>query len=63
MILVTCMGDSGRGLNWISDLLITYTHDLNLQAITGPSLISKIHKSPQHPLSIFQPAMSSPAVP
>jgi hypothetical protein len=28
-----------------------------------PSLISTIHKSPQQPLSLFQPAVSSPAVP
>jgi hypothetical protein len=50
-------------LDWILDLLTTYTHDSKLQAITAPSLISTIHKSSQHPLSIFQPAMSSPAVP
>jgi hypothetical protein len=35
------------------DLLTTYTHDWELQAITAPPLISTIHKSPQHPLSIF----------
>jgi hypothetical protein len=28
-----------------------------------PPLISTIQKSPQHPLSLFQPAVSSPAVP
>jgi hypothetical protein len=33
------------------DLLTTYTHDSELQAITAPPLISKIHKSPQHLLS------------
>jgi hypothetical protein len=44
-------------------LLTTYTHDSELQAITAPPLISTIHKSPHHPLSLLQPAVSSPAVP
>jgi hypothetical protein len=44
-------------------LLTTYTHDSEIQAITVPPLMSKIHKSPQHPLSFFQHAVSSPAVP
>jgi hypothetical protein len=45
------------------DLLTTYTHDSELQAITAPPLISTIHKSPQHLLSLFQPAVSLPLVP
>jgi hypothetical protein len=45
------------------DLLTTYTHNPELQILTAPSLISIIHKSPQHPLSLFQSAVSSPAVP
>jgi hypothetical protein len=45
------------------DLLATYTHVSELQAITRPPIISTIHKSLQHPLSIFQPAVSLPAVP
>jgi hypothetical protein len=45
------------------DLLTTYTHDLELQAITALSLIYTLYKSPQHPLSFFQPAASSPAFP
>jgi hypothetical protein len=45
------------------DLLATYTHDWELEAITAPPLISTIHKSPQNPLSLFQPAVPSPAVP
>jgi hypothetical protein len=45
------------------DLLTTYTHHLEVQIITAPPLISTIHKSPQHLLSLFQPAVSSPAVP
>jgi hypothetical protein len=45
------------------DLLTTYTNNSELQAITAPPLISTIHKSPQHPLSLFYPALSLPAVP
>jgi hypothetical protein len=52
-----------RGLNWILDLLTTYTHDSELQAVTAPPLISTIHKPPRHPLSLFQPAVSTLAVP
>jgi hypothetical protein len=52
-----------RVLDWILDLLTTYTHDLELQVITVPLLISTIHKSPQHPLNLFQCAVSSPAIP
>jgi hypothetical protein len=44
-------------------LLTTHTHDSERQAITAPPLRSTIHKSPQHPLSLFQSAVSSPAVP
>jgi hypothetical protein len=40
------------------DFLTTYTHDLELQAITAPLIVCTIHKSPQHPLSISQPAVS-----
>jgi hypothetical protein len=51
----------GFGLDdWI---YCTYTHGPELQSITAPQLISTIHKSPKHPLSLFQPAVSSPAVP
>jgi hypothetical protein len=50
-------------LDEISDLLVTYTHDLELLAITEPSLIYTIHKLPQLQLSLFQPAVSSQAVP
>jgi hypothetical protein len=38
--------DYRRGLDCWMDLLITYTHDSELQAITAPPLISIIHKSP-----------------
>jgi hypothetical protein len=44
-------------LDWILDLLTTYTHDSELQAVTTPSPISTIYKLPQHPINIFQPAV------
>jgi hypothetical protein len=47
------LGDYRRGLGWRMDLLTTYTHDSEVQVITAPPLISTIHKSSQHPLSIF----------
>jgi hypothetical protein len=46
--IVTCRGDYWRGLDWWMDLLTTYTHDWELQAITESPLISTVHKSPQH---------------
>jgi hypothetical protein len=49
------------GMEWWMDLLTTYTHHLELQVITAPSLISTIHKSPEQVPSLFQPEMSSPA--
>jgi hypothetical protein len=45
------------------DLLTTYTRDFEVQVITAPPLISTNHQSWQYPLSLFQPAMSSPYVP
>jgi hypothetical protein len=51
------MNDCRRGLDWWMDLLATYTHDSELQVITASPLISIIHKSPQHSLSHFQPAV------
>jgi hypothetical protein len=41
---------------WILDRSTTYTRDSELQVITAQPLIPTIHKSPKHPLSIFQPA-------
>jgi hypothetical protein len=55
--------DYRRGLDWWMDLLTSYTHDSELQEIIATPLISAIHKSPQHPLSFFHPAVSSQAVP
>jgi hypothetical protein len=56
--IVTCRGDYKRGLDWWMDLLTTHTHDSELQALT-----TLIHKSPQHPLNLIQPAVFSPAIP
>jgi hypothetical protein len=39
------------------DLLTTYAHVSELQAITASLLISTIHKSPLHPLSFRQPTV------
>jgi hypothetical protein len=40
-------------MDWWMDLLTTYIHDSELQVIKAPLLISTIHESPQHPLSLF----------
>jgi hypothetical protein len=45
------------------DLLTNYARDSELQAIRAPPPISTIHKSPLYPLSLFQSAVSSQAVP
>jgi hypothetical protein len=55
--------DYRRGVNWWMYLLTDYTHHSELQVITALSLISTFYKSPQHPLSLFQPAVSSSAIP
>jgi thiaminase len=47
------MCDYRQGLDWWMDLLTTYTHCLWLHSIIAPPLISTVHKSPQHPLSLF----------
>jgi hypothetical protein len=44
------------------DLFTPCTRHSELQVITTLSLIFTIHTSPQHTLSFFQPAVSSPAV-
>jgi hypothetical protein len=46
------MCDIRRGFDCWMDVLTTYTHDSELQALTVPPLFSTIHKSPQHPLSL-----------
>jgi hypothetical protein len=54
-ITVMCLGvcDYRWEVDWILHLLTTCIHHSELQVITSPLLISKIHKSPQHPLSLF----------
>jgi hypothetical protein len=56
------MCDYRRGLDWWFNLLTTYTHNLGRETITAPLLIPTIHKSPQYTLSLFELALSSPAV-
>jgi hypothetical protein len=49
---------------WIGEWIYwPLIHDTELQVITAPPLISTLYKSPQQPLSILQPTVSSPAVP
>jgi hypothetical protein len=48
-----CVYRRGIGL----DLLTNYTHHSELHVITAPPLIT-FYSLPQHPLSLFQPAMS-----
>jgi hypothetical protein len=49
----TCECDYRRGMNCVLDLLNTCIHHSELQLITAPLLISTIHRSPQHLLSLF----------
>jgi hypothetical protein len=51
-------GTADGVLDWILDLMTTYTHSLELQVIEALSLISTLYKLPQHTLSLFQPAVS-----
>jgi hypothetical protein len=39
-------------MDWIRDLLTTWVYHLELQVITALSLISRLYKSPQHPLNL-----------
>jgi hypothetical protein len=59
------MCDYKGDLDLRMDLLTayTYTHDSELQAITALPLIYTLYKSLQHPLSLFQPTVSSLAAP
>jgi hypothetical protein len=54
-ILSRFMCDCRRGSDWWLGLLTIYeyTHHTELQVITALSIISTIHKSPQHPLNPF----------
>jgi hypothetical protein len=55
-VLQFCGCDYRRGEDWVLDILTTYTHPSELHVIT---VISTLYSSLQHPLSIFQPAVSS----
>jgi hypothetical protein len=58
-----CVSIDGVSMGeWIYGPLTCISTTRNYKQITAPSLISTIHKSPQHLLSLFQPAISSPAV-
>jgi hypothetical protein len=47
--IVTCMCVTTRsGLDWWIDLLPTYAHNSELQAITAPPLISTLYSSLLH---------------
>jgi hypothetical protein len=54
-ILSRGMYDSRGGLEWRMDLLTTYTHNSELQAITAPPLISTIYKGFSSLLCVHQP--------
>jgi hypothetical protein len=47
------MSDYRRDCDWWMDLLTTFTHDSDLQAIAASTLISTIHKSRQNLRSLF----------
>jgi hypothetical protein len=61
--IVTWRCNCERSLDWILDLFITLAHNSELNLIAVSPLISTFHKTPQHPLSILQLAVSSRAIP
>jgi hypothetical protein len=52
-ILSPFRGDYRQVMDRWMDLLTTYTHHSELQVITVLSLISRLYKSPQHPVSLL----------
>jgi hypothetical protein len=60
---MTFVSDYRRGFGLDIGFIDTFTHDSELQTITASPLLSTVHNSSQHPLSVFQRAVSSPAVP
>jgi hypothetical protein len=57
--IVTYLGVIMDGV-WIGESIYwpLNTHHSELQGITALSLISPLYKPPQHPLSLFRPAVS-----
>jgi hypothetical protein len=57
--VVSCMWgcNCACSMDWCMALLTTYTHHLELQVITAPSLISTLYSSLKNPLSLSQPAV------
>jgi hypothetical protein len=53
---VTCMCDYRRGLDWWMELLTTYTHESQIRT-SNYNATANLHKSSQHRLRIFQPAV------
>jgi hypothetical protein len=51
--IVTCMSDYMWGLDWRVDLLTTYTHDWELQAVVVTPLISTIYRITTAPAKPF----------
>jgi hypothetical protein len=52
-VLLRILCDYRQGPDWWYDFLATCTHHSEQHVITPPSLISTLHKSPQHPPSLF----------
>jgi hypothetical protein len=50
---VTCMSDNRRGSDWWLDLLVTYTHNSQLQVIITLSFIYTLYRSLEHTLRLF----------
>jgi hypothetical protein len=57
------ISDCRRSLDLWMDLSTPYTHGSELHVIRAPPLIPTIYKSTQHPLSLYQHAVSTPVVP
>jgi hypothetical protein len=57
--ILSWVGVSIDGVRKVAGFIDHLSHNSELQVITAPSLISKTHRSPQHPLSLFQPASRS----
>jgi hypothetical protein len=49
--------DYGRGMDWWMNLLTTDINHSELQLITALLIISTLHKSPKHQITLFQRAV------